>query len=88
MLNKAVCNAGIANTMTETPKIANKIRKVSHSDAVTITGMAFLKLGWDAPWLNTKTFCAPRGRINPRANAIPWNSAVNIACASDFGNKF
>lgn len=45
--------------------------KVSQSEAVMITGTAPLNFGCEAPWLKTKTFCAPRGRINPKANAIP-----------------
>lgn len=69
--NKAVCRTGMANTRTETPNTANKISRVSHKAAVTITGMAFLKCGCEAPWLNTKTFCAPSGRINPKASAMP-----------------
>lgn len=30
ILNNAICKAGIANTITETPKIANKMRIESH----------------------------------------------------------
>jgi len=65
IINKVVCSTGIANTRTETPNTANKISSVSHKAAVRMTGMAFLNCGCEAPWLNTKTFCAPRGSINP-----------------------
>ena len=50
-----------------TPNTANTINNVSHNPAAIITGIVLINCFWFAPWLNTNTFCAPKGKIKPKA---------------------
>lgn len=78
MLSIIICKIGKDITIKETPNTARVIKKVSHNPAVIITGNVCINRFWFAPWLNTKIFCAPKGKIRPRANKKPCKIDCDI----------
>jgi hypothetical protein len=51
---------------------------VSQTAAVITTGRAFIRFDCKAPWLKTKTFCGPKGKMRPKAKTNPCKNASNI----------
>lgn len=50
--------------------MAKVIKIVSQTAAVITTGRAFIRFDCKAPWLKTKTFCGPKGKMRPKAKTI------------------
>ena len=64
-------NHSNCKTMMDKPNIANKIKTVSHMAAVIVAGNARANFGCVAPCEKMKTFCTPKGKINPNAKINP-----------------